>query len=332
MPQDSTETFGGAVEADVALTPEHSAAREALAGFAAVGPHRTRVTLPLVAGTSVITTPPRPVGEVPGFDNPELMATLSVWYDWDPATRVLTLCAPELVSSDSTFLSTFPAGSERAARHYSHGKPAERKAGAWTTSRALAPGLADALAAAARDAQQAIIDAAIAAGLNVALRTPVPELTPEELADLRLVYRRGIFSRSYDPAVPLAEDEVVFSIQSVWGGTVTFKAAEAFANVIGSTGDPKIGGLSWIALWRNQFGNPPQCASLSFPAGFSCTPAGPKSPLGGHVIVGKVATKVPWGVNYVYIMPICSAHNNDDNVYMEALKTRNGIWLKNYHQ
>ena len=53
---------------------------------------------------------------------------------------------------------------------------------------------------------------------------------------------------------------------------------------------------------------------------------------GGHVILGTVAQRVATGSNSVYIMPICQQHNNDDNTYMAAITTQDGIWLKNYMQ
>jgi len=328
MAETSFAGTGPALQIEVPLTPAFSS------GHASIRSSLATVTLPLVAGTSVVTTAPQVVGSVPGLANPELVASLSVWFAYDPKTRTITLCGKDLVSGDATFLSTTPAGSPQVVRQYTYSNQPSLGGNNpnWNYTGLQAPGLADALHKTVRAAQHAIINTAIASGLNVAVRTPVPVLTPPQAADLRVVYHGGVFRRAYDPAVPLEAGDVVHPIESVWGGEVTFSYAEAFANVIGSTGDPQIGGLSWIALWRNQFGTPPQCTSLSFPAGFTCTPPGTNSPLGGHVIVGQTATQVPYGVNYVYIMPICSAHNNNNNVYMEALQAQKGVWLKNYHQ
>jgi hypothetical protein len=324
----STQTAPSPLAVEVPLARLHSSDRVAVEAAA------TTVTIPLVAGSGVATTAPRMIGHAADFTNPRLMATLSVWYDYDPASRVLTLCGPDLVSPDSTRLDTFPIGSDRIARYHTYsGYPAPvRERPAWNYSAEFAPGLAEAFQETARLAQREVIAAAEAQGLNVALRTPLPPLSPRQLADLRLVYHRGVFKKAYRPGEPLDEGDSIVAVESVWGGTVRFQPSEAFANVIGSTGDPHIAGLSWIALWRNQFGFPPQCTSLAFPAGFNCTPQGGNSPLGGHVITGTQAQQVPYGANYVYIFPICSAHNNNDNVYMEALQTLDGIWLKNYHQ
>lgn len=316
------------LEVEVPLAPAHGSGRVTVDEAAAT------VTVPLVAGSGTVTTAPKAVGRVEDFTNPRLMATISVWHEFRPESRTLTLCGPDLISPDSTRIDTFPLGSDRIARHYTWSAwpaPAGERS-AWYHSEEVAPGLAEQLRDTARAAQRAIAKAAEAKGLNVALRTPLPPLTPAQLADLRLVYHRGVFKKAYRPGEPLDEGDEVISVESVFGGTVKFNYAEAFANVIGSTDDPKINGLSWIALWSDEFGTPPQCTSLGFPSNFPCTPVGFTSPLGGHVITGTKAKEVLWGVDKVYIMPICSAHNNDDNNYMKALENRDGIWLKNYHQ
>jgi hypothetical protein len=316
------------LEVEVPLAPLHRSDRVTIDQASA------RVTLPLVAGSGTVTTAPKVVGRASDFTNPRLLARLSVWYDYDPEARTLTLCAPDLVSPDSTRIDLYPVGSDRIARHYSWSSypAAVGERPAWLHSDSLAPGLSAAVQDTARAAQEAIVAAAAANGLNVALRTPLPPLTAQELADLRLVYHRGVFKKAYRPGEPLEEGDVVLSIESVWGGTMQFNYAQAFANIIGSTGDPHIGNFSWIGLWSRSFGAPPQCASLTFPPGFNCTPQGGNSPLGGHVIAGTQAEEVPYGWGPIYIMPICSAHNNNDNVYMEALQTQSAIWLQNYHQ
>src|SRR5262249_14429005 len=123
----------------------------------------------------------------------------------------------------------------------------------------------------------------------------------------------------------LGPGDKIVTVDSVWGGTVAFSHGEAFANVIGSTSDPKIAGLTWLTLWANQFGTPNICTSYQF-NGFNCS----GFLVGGHVVTGQQAKVMPAGSNAVYIFPICVSHNNNNNVYMEALQYVNGIWLKNY--
>jgi hypothetical protein len=114
-------------------------------------------------------------------------------------------------------------------------------------------------------------------------------------------------------------------IESVWGGTVEFDVDENFANVIGSTDDPKIKNESWIGLWRSKFGEVSECTSLNTRK-FECNDI----LVGGHIIGGTEAEEVAHGSNKVYIMPICSRHNGNDKVYMSAKTNQEGIWLKDY--
>jgi hypothetical protein len=339
-PKDPIVDVTDSLRISIALDPPPEEGGQLAQGAAPRRPDAASISLPLNGGSGIVTTRPLAFGRVPDMPNPTLMATLSVWYSYDPESRTLTLCSPDHPSSDAPHLSTFPVGSDLATRHYAgardraaSGDGAQRDmpgAAAWLST----PAAVAHLGATLHSAHQGIVDAALAQGINVAVRTTPPALTPEQEADLRFVYREGLFRGAYDPSVPLGPDDTVHPLHSVWGGTVAFTYGEYFANVIGSTGDPKIAGLSWIQLWYNQFQvAPPQCASLNFPGGaYPCSPYSTNSPVGGHVIVGTVATQVPWGVNYVYIIPICAKHNADDNVYMSALQTQSGIWLKNYHQ
>lgn len=114
-----------------------------------------------------------------------------------------------------------------------------------------------------------------------------------------------------------------FQVQSKFKGTTKFASHAPFANVIGSTNDPKVGGQSWIGLWRSQFGDEHYCTSLNFMV--NCGTA----LVGGHVITGTVAKTMPVG-STVYIMPICKAHNNNNNVWMEAITNQNAVVLSDY--
>jgi len=116
-----------------------------------------------------------------------------------------------------------------------------------------------------------------------------------------------------------------YQVQSRFKGTTRFPKNAAFANVIGSTNDPRVGGLSWIGLWRREFGNENVCSSLNFMA--NCGPA----LVGGHVIMGTVAKTMPAG-STVFIIPICKAHNNNNNIWMEAITNQNAVVLSHYLQ
>jgi hypothetical protein len=163
-------------------------------------------------------------------------------------------------------------------------------------------------------------------GLIVQVRKHTPELPADDYLQLLAVYREGQFIGFHEDGRDYGPNDVVRTIDSVFGGVVTFPPAAAFANVIGSTNDPKINNQTWLNLWYNSVGVYPQiCTAYQF-NGFACT----GYLVGGHVVTGQVAQRVAYGSNSVYIFPICGKHNANDNVYMEALQYRNAVWLNNY--
>jgi len=134
----------------------------------------------------------------------------------------------------------------------------------------------------------------------------------------------GCFVGIYDSTSAISEIiRKGYQVQSKFKGTTRFPKNAAFANIIGSTNDPKVDGLSWIGLWRREFGSENVCTSLNFMA--NCGPA----LVGGHVIMGTVAKPMPAG-STVFIIPICKAHNNNNNIWMEAITNQNAVVLSDY--
>ena len=130
-------------------------------------------------------------------------------------------------------------------------------------------------------------------------------------------------------AAPKVGDIIqIGDVRSTFGGPVTFASTDVFANVIGSSGDPKVEGLAWIQLWKRTYptATVTQCSSFDFPTGFGCT----TNFVGGHVIKGQTAQVVAAGSNDVFIIPICQKHNKNNNVYMKPIKENRAVWLKNY--
>jgi hypothetical protein len=161
--------------------------------------------------------------------------------------------------------------------------------------------------------------------LIVQVRKDPPELSAHEYRQLLAVYRHGVFRGLYGQVSDFGPDDVVHTIESVLAGTAKFATGQAFANVIGSSGDPKIDGQTWVGLWAAEFGvYPGICTSYDF-NGFDCS----NYIVGGHIIPGKQAERMPPG-STVYIMPICQKHNRNDSVYMAALQFQNAVWLEYY--
>lgn len=272
------------------------------------------------------------IGTFTAFGNRRLAARLVFGYVYDEARHTVTVCGTDFASADGFRLVTFPVGTGEYCHHRAAspaGFPADDLTGNrhWNCRTPLTTGVDEVLRGMARAANESLIAALKSLpGLIVQVRTPPPEVSPDDYRRLLVVYRDGVFQGLYEPGAELGPGDEVVTIESVWGGTVHFSAGEAFANVIGSTNDPKIAGKTWINLWADQFGVYPSiCTSYHF-NGFNCG----TSFVGGHIITGTVARTMPKGSDSVYIMPICRPHNNDDNVYMEALQYQDGIWLKDY--
>ena len=258
------------------------------------------------------------------------MGRLTFHYSYDSEKETVTICGTDYASSNGMTLITTPHDMDEVC--FEHAAEAGFVAdeicnGAWNYRNQIMPGAANIFKDIARGANKALIAALEAQPrLIVRVRQPVPELPMEDYLNLCFVYRDGKFLETYDPARQYEPPDFKTTVDSVFGGTVTWALGADFANVIGSTDDPKPPGYtSWIQLWRAYFGTPASCTSLNF-QGFPCT----NTIFGGHIIAGQTATRVSAGSNDVYIFPICKRHNDDDSVYMETVTNRNGIWLKNY--
>jgi hypothetical protein len=267
--------------------------------------------------------------EVGKMNDKKVYAVLSFWYDLDIKNRTLSLCSNELISENSPFLGLkHEQDNQLLSRQYAHTVRSFHAGNdkLWSHESNLYGNLPEVLNRSLCDTNDKIIKECTELGLNLVLGTPMPKGLSAEIDKYSTVYNKdGIFVEFYNPQKKYDDDHSIHPLKSTWYGEVTFAKNENIANVIGSTGDPKIAGLSWLQLWHKQFGQAQTCTSLYYKS-FPC-----KGWLvGGHVITGTSATKVPAGANYVYIMPICTPHNNNDNVYMAAKEYQKGIALKNY--
>jgi len=290
-----------------------------------------KLSFKLKDGKHQVITELTDIGRLVHLNNSTLQAQFSFSYEFDEKNNVLTLCGADYASKDSMCLTTLLKGTDQKC----HQRSFESLKGDgtslfnlnWNHDTQMTPYLQEGFVELVKKATNDLIEVTRKIdGLTVHIRTTPPYLSTEEYSKYLLVYKDGKFLEFHDPDKDYDYKHKICNILSVWGGSVMFKWNENFANVIGSTGDKKIAGLSWLQLWEKQFGQAKNCASLDY-NNFNCH----GGLVGGHVISGTKATIVPHGVNYVYIIPICTAHNNDDNVYMAAIEIYKGIWLKNYH-
>lgn len=281
-------------------------------------------------GSHDVKSDPIEIGKLKHSTDKIIIAQLSFSYHFDQKNNILTLFGSDFEDEKSISLITYLKGTSEYCIQKVNTCSVATKGGKfnpnWNYTTYVTPNLEANFAEITKNANDQLIKAAKnIKDVIVHVKTLPPKLSAEEHKNLLLVYKDGSFLELQQPNKTYDEHHTVRTIESVWGGTVHFNYGENFANVIGSTNDPKIAGQSWIGLWRNQFGNPNACTSLNY-GGFPCT----NYLVGGHVVLGQQASYVPPGSNAVYIMPICQAHNSNDNVYMAALHYLNGIWLKNY--
>jgi len=196
-------------------------------------------------------------------------------------------------------------------------------------------GLRQALNQSVRAAQDALI-AAARASCHVIVRCPFPVMSAEEEDKLNvLVSPSGHLLGAHNPEAPVPAGHRIGNLKSVYQGKFEFKSGTDFANVIGSSDDPKVDGSSWKALWKAKFPteNGDQCASAGWASGgkFDCSANKDTNYVGGHVIFGQKASAVAAGANNtVYIIPICKGHNNNNNVYMNPITLKSAVALNNY--
>jgi hypothetical protein len=319
------------LELSIQLSPDYASRYLTLVATVAT------LCITLDEGEHTVSTPLLPIGRLNNFGHRPLLASFTLWYRYDAALRQITLCSADLVSKDAPTLTTYAQGAQQGCSQRGYAEPAraENAALPWDHRLPLYPGLEQALRSVVRANAEAVAASAIAAGLNVAQRTPPPQLQADLYARLCAVYHKGKFLEFFDPDKEYGSDHVLRSLESTWFGTLTMAANVQFANIIGSTNDPKINGMSWLSLWSSQFGACAACTSYntagypgSPPGAFNCTPSGRL--YGGHTLFGAYAASEPRGSNNVMIIPICPAHNNDDNVYMVDVSQRQAILLYNY--
>jgi len=299
--------------------------------FVTLSPQEHAVAFELVDGTHVAQSTALDLGVVHGFQGRRLLGRFTFEYTYDSERRTITVPGTDYDSAGGMCLVTMPENSDETCRQYGAGggfRADELTSNThWNYTTPLTPGLRDVFIALVRTASDRVIaQLKERDGLIVQVRKHVPELPPELHQQFMTVYRDGVFQGFHEPGRQYGPGDEVLTIESVFGGEVTFNYQEAFANVIGSTPDPHIGGLSWVQLWANQFNTWPVVCTSYQSFGFNCG----NTFVGGHVVTGTVAKSMPAGSNSVYIFPICHAHNNNDGVYMLALKYLQGIWLKNY--
>ena len=169
-------------------------------------------------------------------------------------------------------------------------------------------------------------------------------LTEEQEEICKVLYRNindnlYEFAGFYDPEVPNKEYPdglIALSVKSVLRDVRYLNAGTRIWNVVGSTGDPWYSNLHpiWVDIWENEL------RKRHYPHIRKCyVEARPNvkcpnmSIYGGHVVLTNDTSPGYGDDNTVYIVPICSSHNNRHNT--NAMILSEGVWalvLDKYHK
>ena len=188
------------------------------------------------------------------------------------------------------------------------------------------------------------------------------QLTKEQEERCRVVYRKtkdekgAYFEDLWNPDMSYADEFIIVPLKSIYGGvTDILPVGKNFANVAGSTNDPKPPGYKyWIDFLRyNQdlkgLDVKSCCAELDIiykgnsqdeivkdTEGFRCG----GNTVGGHVILDATnsSTVVSDGTGTVHLLPICNHHNifnygnerSGKGYYMKLNREMRAVILNNY--
>ena len=316
---------------ELPLTPDHQGEEVQLM------PQSVTATLDLGGGPRSFTSVTKSVGSYKGV---EVKALLSFSYDYDREENKLTIRGNDDRTEEQLRITLFLSGAPDQAlgqgpslvyhvmpNDIGHNLPLRD---VWAAHVGQNSDLLAALSTTARACNDRLVQGAIDAGVTAVLQLGTPPIvTLDNLDDWKLMLGEPVATQARTDR--LAEViRVQFKVNSIYKGTVTWANNTEFANVDGSTDDPKHGVSSWLDLWREKCNgdqDPTNCTSYNFFGNGEGTCS--TYFVGGHVITGKVVKTMPKG-STIYIFPICKTHNNNDNVYMKIIYNSTGLEMKNY--
>jgi hypothetical protein len=271
-----------------------------------------------------------PVGK---YKTHDVYAQLEFWYKYDITENKITLRGNDDKSDVQLSITSFSGDTPGLGFRHTPNDIAQ-PANLWADYVQHDAKLAAAMKSQARQCNQLLVDGLIEAGISAVLELrPPPVVTPENLDAYRGMFGDEIASNA-PLDVPSEIKLLQLRVNSVYGGNVTWASNAQFANVIGSTTDPRPSKYaSWIDMWAteaNSGSRPTQCTSLDF---FSNDPSKKCSTdfVGGHVVTGQTPTSPTKG-STVYLYPICKIHNGNNSCYMEVKENPTGVQLNNYMQ
>jgi hypothetical protein len=295
------------------------------------------VILDLSGGSRTFISDPQTVGTYRGLD---VKAQLSFGYEYRRDENKLVIRGNDDRTPDQLTITTFVSGAPDQAldqeptlvfrvmpNDIAQNIPHRNM---WADHVGGQPELHSALSDVARNSNDVLVQEAMAAGVSSVLEIGTPPIvTLDNLDDWKRAFGEPVTAEM--PADLVAEViRMQHKVDSTYVGTVTWAGNADFANVIGSTHDPKVPDYpTWIGLWKNKCNGdaaPTKCASEGYASDdthWTCS----TTYFGGHVITGTVAKEMSKG-SQVYIYPICNLHNSHNSGYMKVKNYPTGCELK----
>ncbi len=291
-------------------------------------PSTQEIELKLTDGDHVATSSPIQIGT----SGPEpLFAQVELPYTISDSGKFIKLCDDDSRIDNTINLRLGKGQKMKSEAILKHMKPTEKitKKTIKTLLENEDSPLENNLRKTLKNAQDNIIKNAREHGLGVLLRKSPPAITSKNINNLI-----GICGLDKDKLNAMSENERIsyleMELKSTYGGLGIITTGTQFANVIGSTHDPKIDGKYWISAWKDFTKHKAnQCASKNWRSNGKNYCKGIL--IGGHVILGTVPSEVtPETDKTVFIVPICTSHNARGDFYMKAQADTPILWLNDY--
>ncbi|MCI5123103.1 MAG: hypothetical protein D3925_01155 [Candidatus Electrothrix sp. AR5] len=295
------------------------------------GQHAVSIQLELTDGEHLFTSDPMVIGTFFHFN---IYGYISLPYSYNSEMQYVTICGPEATSDEQlTIHISLEQHPKLTSRHSNYNSDATRVAPTmWTDFIDKTPVVKQVYQTTIRQAIDALVNQLLDAGVQGVIQTgPGPVVNPHNYQN----YKAMFAPQKADVEQPSLDDffELQEIVESTYHGTITWNLNYAFANIIGSTPDPKPTGYSsWIQLWAdtcNGGHDTTLCSSYGYADGHPPFTCNTSDFVGGHVIPGKTAKQVVTG-GTAYIFPICKQHNGNDNIYMSMRYNPIGVVLHNY--
>lgn len=295
------------------------------------------IELKLTTGAHVFTINSIKIGT---FNDIDILADISFNYEFDEEENKLTIYGNDDKTHRQLVINTYlfelgKSNLEQAiSSPFNHVRNEFKShlsdSDLWTNFVLTNSEIKDGFAKICNECNEIITKEAISQGVTSVLSIGTPPIvTLENIEDFKQMYGERVVSTLQEGRLAQI-NQMQFVVNSTYVGTVTWSQAVYFANVIGSTNDPKPSGVtSWLGLWRDKCNgghNTDTCSSYNW---FSLNTTWKCSTVfvGGHVITGTAAKYMSKN-STVYIFPICNVHNGSDPNYMKSLYNPVGVQLK----